>query len=166
MLKNTGIFVAYLVVFWIALPLLLIIVGEAASSLYPIALPNHPFLYFCGILLIASGGALFFLSSKQLAEQGQGLPVSHIHPRKLVRSGPYRYLRHPIYVGYTLLWAGFACLVGSFWMLTISLLLLIAGWLLYAHYFEEKILQRRFGDQYTSYRNKTPIILIKPDRRK
>lgn len=166
MLKKTGILIIDAFIFWIALPVLLWMIGKVANELYPISLPKHAFLYIIAILFVVAGIALIIYSWKYLADKGHGLPVSHLPPVRLVSTGPYKYSRHPIYVSYMLVWAGFACIAGSFWMLTFSLALLIIGGLLYILYYEEQILRKHFGDSYDSYRGKTRIIPFKSRRGK
>jgi protein-S-isoprenylcysteine O-methyltransferase Ste14 len=161
MLKRAAVLLVYVIVFWVALPGLLWWIGKTAHLFWPVALPGHPALTAIGGVLIIAGFALVILSMKHLITRGSGLPVSHLPPSEFVGTGPYRYSRHPIYVGYTTLWAGMALAAGSFWMLTLSLAILTGGWLLYVLLHEEPILVKRFGKMYEVYRDKTPIVPMK-----
>ncbi len=73
--------------------------------------------------------------------------------RGLVRSGPYRVFRHPIYVAY--LSAAFGSVLGAFsW----SALLIFAGYYAMVAWrasFEERALLEAFGDEYRRYRAST-----------
>lgn len=74
-------------------------------------------------------------------------------PITVVMFGPYRWIRHPIYTSYMLLFAGYCIALRAY----ISLfLLLLACFLYYEHRakLEEDMLVEAFGDLYTSYRKK------------
>lgn len=77
-----------------------------------------------------------------------------VKPRAVVMFGPYRWVRHPIYTSYMLLFAGYCLALRSYW----SLLLLMASCFLYYEQrtkLEEDLLVDTFGELYTSYREKT-----------
>jgi protein-S-isoprenylcysteine O-methyltransferase Ste14 len=70
---------------------------------------------------------------------------------RLVQNGPFRWVRHPIYVGGTLVFGGLS-LVFSAWGLALTGLL-AAFWIAKARH-EERLLLERFPD-YEGYRGKT-----------
>jgi len=79
---------------------------------------------------------------------------------ELVTSGPYRWIRHPLYVGS--LWMLFSLsLIASNWFLLLySFLGLIAfRWLVIPT--EEKELLQAFGDEYREYQNRTGALFPK-----
>jgi protein-S-isoprenylcysteine O-methyltransferase Ste14 len=80
--------------------------------------------------------------------------------RRTVVSGPYRYVRHPLYLGEALTMLGACLLIGT----EIALLFwaVIAGLQLARAYIEEKKLSRALPD-YGAYRKRTPFIF--PDFR-
>jgi protein-S-isoprenylcysteine O-methyltransferase Ste14 len=95
-----------------------------------------------GLVLAALGGILVLWTIVALATAGRG---------RLVVTGPYRYMRHPMYFGAALAIAGAALFYQS------PLLLAYASvFLLFSHFFvvfyEEPALQRAFGEEYDSYR--------------
>jgi protein-S-isoprenylcysteine O-methyltransferase Ste14 len=71
--------------------------------------------------------------------------------REITRSGPYRFLRHPLYVGSTLIGVGFAIASRSLavWVLTLGYL---AVTLWAAIRTEERTLDERFAGAYSDYR--------------
>lgn len=74
-------------------------------------------------------------------------------PRTVVVFGPYRWVRHPIYSSYMLLFAGYCIALRAY----VSLFLLILVCFLYYEHrakLEEDMLVDAFGDLYTSYREK------------
>jgi protein-S-isoprenylcysteine O-methyltransferase Ste14 len=71
--------------------------------------------------------------------------------REITRSGPYRFLRHPLYVGSTLIGVGFALASRhtAVWLLTMTYL---AVTLAAAVRTEERTLDERFAGAYAEYR--------------
>lgn len=73
----------------------------------------------------------------------------------LVQDGPYRFIRHPLYLGSFLLTTGFFVLCG----LTLSLILIVIP-IFVAYVFairhEEKFLAERFGDEWKAYAARVP----------
>jgi protein-S-isoprenylcysteine O-methyltransferase Ste14 len=78
-------------------------------------------------------------------------PVVPTRPaRDLVRGGPYRYSRNPMYLGFTGLYAGLALLTNSAWPLVLLPVVLLALTSLVIRR-EEAHLQRMFGSDYDDY---------------
>ncbi len=80
----------------------------------------------------------------------------------LTTTGPYAYLRHPLYLGTILVGTGFALAIGGF----VSLLVLLALWPWFAlHYFPRKErtegsrLEALYGDRFVRYRAHVPPLL-------
>jgi len=72
--------------------------------------------------------------------------------QELVTGGPYRYVRHPSYLGYFLMFVGLFLLWPNIFML--FPMLAIPGY--YQITFEEeRLLVQRFGEEYVSYQNRT-----------
>ena len=78
----------------------------------------------------------------------------------LVMSGPYHYVRNPIYLGSFVFIIAMA-LVAANWLLLLPALVLIA--IIYTQIpKEELMLIDRFGDEYREYMKRTPQITPKP----
>jgi protein-S-isoprenylcysteine O-methyltransferase Ste14 len=159
----------------IAFPLLLAGIGTAAffleSFLYVligftnnlITLPAYleirtTMLEFLGLLVMILGYAIFLwsvLARGRYATSWQ-MPADH----KLVDWGPYRYIRHPSYLGYFLMFIGFLLL----WHNTLALVPLIAipGYVLIT-FREEEMLVAKFRDEYLRYQKHTGRFLPKID---
>lgn len=76
----------------------------------------------------------------------------------LVVRGPYRYVRHPLYLGVVLLVLGWWLLLDySFLLVAVILLLLWFNFVVAP--FEEKELIAIFGDQYLQYSKEVPRII-------
>lgn len=69
----------------------------------------------------------------------------------LVRSGPYRVLRHPIYTSMICLLLGTGFIVTPLPLLALSVLLFLAGTEIRVRV-EDKLLESRFGDQFREYK--------------
>ncbi len=103
------------------------------------------------------GGALALLGIVPMAWsflafvfRGRGTPAPFDPPRRLVVSGPYRFVRNPMYLGATLSLLGAALFYSSPWLLAY-----VGAFTLWAHLFvvlyEEPRLRRTFGDEYAAY---------------
>lgn len=72
--------------------------------------------------------------------------------RTLVRAGPYRYTRNPMYLGMTLAHAGAAIALNAMWPIILLPMALVALLHLVIRK-EEAHLWRSFGDDYVAYRS-------------
>lgn len=159
MTRTAAVVTAYAVLFFGALPMLLWVGGGWLQAWLGVPrLEALPWLAFAGAALAAIGAALMAGAMWLLRVDGQGWPISHLPPRRLVRRGPYAWMRHPIYVGYTLTFAGAALAAGSPGRLFGSSLLLVLGWMAYARFFEEPRLVGRHGSAAVAYREDTPFL--------
>jgi protein-S-isoprenylcysteine O-methyltransferase Ste14 len=77
---------------------------------------------------------------------------------RLVTSGPYRWVRHPMYVAFFLMLCGAGVLARN-WFMELTGILLITCIMLVRIPAEEVLLANRFGDEYTTYRRKTSAVI-------
>lgn len=70
--------------------------------------------------------------------------------REVTRSGPYRYTRHPLYVGSSIMAAGVAIGAGS-WLVAAIVAIYMGATITAAVRTEEAFLRSRFGDEYDAY---------------
>ena len=101
---------------------------------------------------ITAWSAFHFLKVK-------GTPVPFNPPPEVVTSGPYRYARNPMLTGVflVLFGLGFALASASLVFVFTPLFILANTWELKR--IEEPELVRRFGDEYSAYRNRTPMFV-------
>ncbi len=98
-----------------------------------------------GVTLAAAGLGLFLYS--ELKKHGVG------DADQLATTGIYAKIRHPMYIGLVLLHIGFPFIARSF-IACLSTILWAGIISLWTH-FEEKNLQRRFGQRYIDYKKQT-----------
>lgn len=119
-------------------------------------------LRLAGALLMTAGYALFIWSVFARAGYATSWAMSAQH--RLVVWGPYRYVRHPSYLGYFLMFIGFFFMWPN--LLALIPFVGIPGYIL-ATGQEEEMLMRRFGDEYARYRQKVgrflPRVRFKKD---
>jgi protein-S-isoprenylcysteine O-methyltransferase Ste14 len=107
-----------------------------------------------GSVVMAAGFALALPAILAFRRAG-----THVEPWKsssaLVTDGIFRWLRNPMYVGATLLLAGFAVLLASDWTLVMTV-----GFALVVHFGvvkrEERYLEAKFGSAYRGYKAQVP----------
>ena len=149
--------VAYAAIFFGALPALLCAMGTRLDLLLSLA-PVGPAGCAIGFLLALIGTFAMALAMVSLSRRGQGLPISHLAPARLVGAGLYARVRHPIYLAYAAAFAGLGLASGSLGRSAGATGLLLLGSLGYALGFEEPRLARRFGATYLAYVDKVPIL--------
>jgi prolipoprotein diacylglyceryltransferase len=131
------------------------------DRLVPVWLAGSDALSFTGWACLAFGLGFALLGMVQLWVKGKGLPISHLPPSQFVSNGIYKHFRHPIYLGYTVAFAGLSLVLRSFWSLAFSTPLLILGWLGYCLFYEEPLLLDRYGESYREYCYHTPFFIPK-----
>ncbi len=106
---------------------------------------------FTALLPLSLGAAIYFRCLWEFAARGRGIPLPIDHPRQLVVTGLYRYVRNPMYVGVLILLIGEVILFRS-----MNLLIYTACWFAFVHLnvilWEERLLRHKFGDSYARYR--------------
>jgi protein-S-isoprenylcysteine O-methyltransferase Ste14 len=103
-----------------------------------------------GALLVALAATLFVWSIRTL--RSAGTPVPGNKPTiAIVKFGPYRLSRNPIYLAFSLFQIGIALLVNDAWIL-VTLLPAISLMSFVVIPREERYLENRFGQEYTNYK--------------
>lgn len=141
---------ANLSAFALFLPALLIFSGSAEA---PVALP----LALAGCLLALAGAALVLRSRSELGSAWSLVPKAD-QETGLITTGPYRIVRHPLYLGLAVLALGQALAFGSWPALAIVLLGIVPTFAWRARA-EEGLLSRTFGARYAAYRQRTRMII-------
>jgi protein-S-isoprenylcysteine O-methyltransferase Ste14 len=136
-----------------------LILAFQTLAAYVTPLPKTAFngyITVLGIEMFIIGVVLVFWA-RHVMQQSWGVPGEHAKKQNsLVTSGPFAFSRNPIYVGFALLYLGFAIAIQS-WLIILRIPLLI--------YFyksavkEEKLLEKMFGEKYLKYKFKVPRFL-------
>jgi protein-S-isoprenylcysteine O-methyltransferase Ste14 len=135
-------------------PPIVYMISIAAGVLIRLAIPL-PFLPSTlamplGATLIAFAIALFSWSFREFRAANTPLPARK-PTTVIVRSGPYRFSRNPIYLAFSIFQVGIAIWVDSPW-----LLVTLVGAMAIIHFIvmpkEESYLEGRFGTQYLDYK--------------
>ncbi|HTS76549.1 MAG TPA: methyltransferase [Bryobacteraceae bacterium] len=109
-----------------------------------------------GVIVTALGAALAIWARLILGSNWSGT-VTVKHGHELVRRGPYRAVRHPIYSGLLLATLGTAIAVGELRGL-LGLVLACAGFW-WKSRTEETFMQQEFGDRYTRYQHEVKALI-------
>jgi protein-S-isoprenylcysteine O-methyltransferase Ste14 len=83
---------------------------------------------------------------------GRGTPAPMVPPKKLVVVGFYRYVRNPMYLGFSVGWMGLWVVFGRVSLMAIVVVCAAAlGAALFVQFYEEPTLRRKFGRDYEEY---------------
>jgi GrpB-like predicted nucleotidyltransferase (UPF0157 family)/protein-S-isoprenylcysteine O-methyltransferase Ste14 len=108
-----------------------------------------PFRY-SGLLPLLPGAALALWCVRDFLTSGRGTPAPFDPPGKLVISGPYRYVRNPMYIGLLLVLLGESVLMSSLPVLLYALVVWVVAHL-FIVFWEEPRLMKKFGAEYREY---------------
>jgi protein-S-isoprenylcysteine O-methyltransferase Ste14 len=108
-----------------------------------------------GVGLCLAGFAWAFWARAHLG-RNWGIPMSLRQGHELVTSGPYAYVRHPIYTGIMLAMLGSALAVGAFWL---ALLAAAFAYFIISARTEERMMLAQFPDVYPAYRRRTKMLI-------
>jgi protein-S-isoprenylcysteine O-methyltransferase Ste14 len=108
-----------------------------------------------GVAMFAAGLALFVWCVVLFAKVGRGTLAPWDPTRNLVAAGPYRHTRNPMITAVAAMLVGEALYSGSVALAVWSALFIIINQL-YFVLSEEPGLERRFGAEYTAYRQRVP----------
>ena len=107
-------------------------------------------VFFCAL------GLAFAVWARVHLGTNWGMPMSLKENPELVTTGPYAFVRHPIYTG--ILFAIFGSLLvdGPWWFF---FFLFFAVYFFYSAKTEEKIMTKQFPNEYPDYKKKTKMLI-------
>lgn len=130
--------------------------GAAKGWLGGRFLPPTEVLPYAGLLVTLGGLLVAFWARLHLGRHwSDRIQLTPDH--QLIRTGPYRCLRHPIYSGVLAAVAGTALAIGE-WRAALAFALLLSSYSIKARR-EEHILAERFGREFEEHRRRTGFLL-------
>jgi protein-S-isoprenylcysteine O-methyltransferase Ste14 len=128
-----------------------ILIGLGLHRAWPLPLPAWRWLAPLGLALVAASILLF--GSAVTLFRAAGTPVPARKPTTaIVKTGPFRFSRNPIYLAFSLLQLGIALRVGSWWLLgTLGLAFALMHGVVVPR--EERYLEASFGEEYRCYKS-------------
>jgi protein-S-isoprenylcysteine O-methyltransferase Ste14 len=127
-----------------------LVLGVLLQLAIPLPFLPRPLDVALGASVVAVAAALFSYSVAKF--RAAGTPVPARKPTNvIVRTGPYRFSRNPIYLAFSLFQLGLALWVNSVWLLAtlVGAVAIIDTTVIRR---EEQYLERRFGAEYLDYR--------------
>lgn len=116
---------------------------------------DDPWLQGIGLAVFLLGLTLAVWARVYLG-RNWGTPMSQKVDPELVTTGPYRFIRHPIYSGIILGAIGTAIAVSPYWIVAAVLL---GAYFVYSATVEERIMGRLFPESYPLYKRSTKMLV-------
>jgi protein-S-isoprenylcysteine O-methyltransferase Ste14 len=127
-----------------------IVLGLVVHVLWPVHIAPHSLGMPVGALLTLAAVALFIYAVRTFRAAGTPIPGNQ-PTTTIVRAGPYRFSRNPIYCAFSLFQLGLAVCVNSLGLL-LTLIPAIALMSFVVIPREERYLEMRFPSEYVSYK--------------
>jgi protein-S-isoprenylcysteine O-methyltransferase Ste14 len=116
---------------------------------------SDPWLEGIGLAVFLLGLALAVWARVYLG-RNWGMPMSQKADPELVTTGPYRFIRHPIYSGIILAMIGTTIAVSLYWLVAVVLL---GAYFVYSAIAEERFMAGRFPDSYPEYKRSSKMLI-------
>jgi protein-S-isoprenylcysteine O-methyltransferase Ste14 len=119
------------------------------------AIVSNPILQGVGLVLFLTGLGLAVWARVHLG-RNWGAPMSEKVDAELVTTGPYQYIRNPIYSGIILATIGTAVAISWYWLVVV---VLMGAYFVYSATVEAKTMERLFPDSYPEYKRSTKMLV-------
>jgi protein-S-isoprenylcysteine O-methyltransferase Ste14 len=139
----------------VALFVILVLIGRSGAFKGHHSIVSNPFLQGTGMGLFLTGLGLALWARVYLG-RNWGTPMSERVDAQLVTTGPYRYIRNPIYSGVILAAVGTGVAVSLFWLVAV---VLVGAYFIYSATVEEHIMERLFPNDYPAYKRSTKMLI-------
>jgi protein-S-isoprenylcysteine O-methyltransferase Ste14 len=140
--------------------LLLVAILALSDKRLPVSFNNH--LLGSSVAVSVVGFILFLLGitlavwARIHLGRNWGMPMTQKEDPELVTTGPYRYIRHPIYTGILLMALGSAIDVNTYWL---AVFIVFCAYFVYSAFAEEKLMTQQFTRVYPAYKAKTKMLV-------
>lgn len=126
------------------------LLGLGLEKIAPaVSLPRGPSLAVASVLLVPGFGLLFW--SLLLFFKARTSPLPMLPTTAVVKSGPYRWTRNPMYLAMLLIYTGVALWFDVFWaIIFVPVVIFLVGRLVIRK--EERYLEEKFGEEYRQYK--------------
>ncbi|MCU0461686.1 MAG: isoprenylcysteine carboxylmethyltransferase family protein [Bacteroidales bacterium] len=115
---------------------------------------DNPYMLCLGILVFLAG-ILFWVTSSYNLQKA-------VKENRIAASGPYKFVRHPIYTSIYILTAGLGFMFFA-WFWFVIMIVFIPLWYLECRK-EEKEMIELHGEEYINYRKNTGMFFLKTER--
>lgn len=116
-------------------------------------LPFPTWLRWTGVSIALLGFVVLQWSQNTLGKNWSDRPRM-LKEQTLITSGPYHYVRHPIYTGFLLI-LGSTFFISANWMIGLAWISMVILEIASRIHFEESLMIEYFGDQYREYMKRT-----------
>jgi protein-S-isoprenylcysteine O-methyltransferase Ste14 len=116
---------------------------------------NDPWLAGIGLAVFVAGLSLAIWARIHLG-RNWGEPMSEKNDPELVTTGPYRWIRNPIYTGLILGMIGTAIAVSIVWLVIVTVL---GAYFVYSAVMEQRFMASQFPDTYPAYKRSTKMLV-------
>ncbi|MEO1937394.1 MAG: isoprenylcysteine carboxylmethyltransferase family protein [Sulfurimonas sp.] len=120
----------------------------------------HIISAFFGLIIIMLAFRAAANGGRELTKGREG-DIPRLETNKLVTTGIYRCMRHPMLFGLTLLPLGWALLLGSPTFITLIAPLEMLFIIFMVLVFEEMEVKRKFSQEYEAYKKEVPMVSFK-----
>ena len=137
-----------------------IVWGVHRPAFTPIVSGNGPIAIAAGVVaIVAAIGSVWLITSavKTLGKEWS-LTARLVEGHKLATSGPYAYVRHPIYTGMLGMLVATGLAISHLAALLAALVIFFIGTIIRVRS-EERLLREAFGEQFENYARRVPAIV-------
>ena len=124
--------------------------GVAATLLFPPPRLPAQMAQVLGAALVGFGLVANVWAVRTMVRGGAS-PDVYQPSAALVTWGPFRFSRNPMYLGFVLIYLGGGLLLNSLWIVLLAAVV-VAGLTRAIIVRDERLLEKRFGDEYRTYR--------------
>lgn len=118
--------------------------------------PTNKFTFWLGAIVTLAGLGFAVWARMHLGRYWSGA-ITLKEGHRLIRSGPYQFVRNPIYTGIITGVAGTAIAIGKVsGLVAVAIIFAVYSWKIRR---EEKLLAGEFGGEYAAYRREVPALV-------
>jgi len=116
---------------------------------------SNPFVISLGFFIFVCGLGLSIWARMYL-DKNWGMPMTLKEKPELVTTGPYAYMRHPIYLGMMIAMLGTAIVINVIWLIPF---IFMSVYFVYSLKIEEHTMLEQFPKEYKEYKKHTKALI-------